>query len=263
MTLAGEHIIYNGELLNVQHLPWGEASEQAYVYQDIHTLAHKPRHTAQHLRTIDLAAQKLFNIEHRLSIRGVERDIERLLDANHATRNTSTCVRLMLQASGDYALQRREVSIYNGYVLRSLRYEATFVATSAPLCNYPTSALVSTRTLLQQMARARDMHYLIMTSPAAEIVSDCCEPLMIVKDRILYAPKFATPSVEQQLIEHAAATLGLKVEHATLTVKQVQAADEVFIVSWQGITAMAHINQRPYMTTVAEQLAAQMENQIL
>lgn len=263
MVLAEEHIIYNGELQMVQHSPLGTGVEQAYVYQDIHTLAHKPRHTAQHLRTIDHAAQKLFGIESRLSIRGVEYDIERLLDANHATHNTSVCVRLMLYASGDYALQQCKVSIYKGYVLRSLRYEATFVTTPVPLSNYPSSAMVATRTLLQKMAQARDMHHLIMTSPTAEVITECCEPLMIIKDRILYAPNFTTPSVEQQLIERSAAQLGLKVEHTTLTVQQVQSADEVFFTSWQGITAMAHINQRPYMTTVAEQLSAQMENQIL
>jgi hypothetical protein len=42
----------------------------------------------------------------------------------------------------------------------------------------------------------------------------------------------------------------------------VQDADEVFISSWQGITALAHINEQPYMTTIAEQLSAQMEKQI-
>lgn len=263
MTVAGEHIIYNGELQSLQHSSLGEWCEQAYVYQDIHTLSHIPRHTAQHLHTISLAAQKLFGIESQLSIKGVERDIEQLLDANRATRNTSVCVRLMIYASGDYLIQQREVSIYKGYVLRSLRYEATFVTTPAPLGNYPTSAIVATRYLLQQMASARDMHHLIMTAPTGDIVADCCEPLMIIKDSVLYAPKFATPPVEQRLIERAAAMVGLKVEHTILTVKQIQEADEVFIASWQGITAMAHINQQPYTTTVTEQLSVQMENQII
>jgi branched-subunit amino acid aminotransferase/4-amino-4-deoxychorismate lyase len=262
MTFADEHIIYNGELQPLQHSSLAKGCEQVFVYQDVHTLSHKPRHTAQHLHAIDIAARKLFSIESRLSVKGVEQDIERLLDANHTTRNTSVCVRLILYTSGDYAIQQHEASIYRGYVMRSLRYEATFIATTAPLSNYPTSALISTRTLLQQMAQARDMHYLIMTSPTTEVIAECCEPLMIIKEGVLYAPKFATPSVEQHLIECAAAKMGLKVEHTTLTVKQVQDADEVFISSWQGITALAHINEQPYMTTIAEQLSAQMEKQI-
>ncbi|MBQ1253548.1 MAG: aminotransferase class IV [Alistipes sp.] len=255
MGHSEEYIIRNGELQSLQ------PASQVYVYQDIHTLSHTPRHAAQHLRIIDHAAQKLFGINCKLSIKELENTILRLLDSTYTTHNTSACVRLRLYASGECSLQLREVSIYRGYALRSLRYEATFVAVNAPLGNYPTSAIVATRDLLQQMAQARDLHFLIMTTPDAHIISECCEPLMMIKNRVLYVPSFTMPSAEQQLMERIAVRLGLKVAHENITVQQLKDADEVFILSWQGITAMGHINQRTYMSTLAERLAAEMEKQ--
>lgn len=255
MIHSEEYIIYNGELQPWQHAP------QTYIFQDIHTLGHKPRYIAQHLRIIDYAADKLFRLHCRVTIKELEQQISDLLAANHVTRNTSVCVRLELYPSGDYSLRLKGVSIYKGYVMRSLRCEATFICSYAPLGNYPTSAMVATRELMQQIAQARELHYLIMTSPDGQIVIDGSEPLMIIKNRTLYAPKLATPSVEQQILERAALRLELKTEHTVLSVEQVKDADEVFTLNWQGITSMAHINQRPYMAILTEQLAQEMENQ--
>lgn len=255
MSRGREYIIYNGELLNEQ------PTTQVYVYQDIHTLGHKPRHTSRHLHLIDYAADKLFGLHCRVSIKELEQQITTLLDSNHTTRNTSVCVRLKVYATGDYSLQQHEVSIYTGYVMRSLRHEATFIASYAPLGKFPTSAMIATRDLMQQIAGARDLHSLILTSPDGQIVTNAAEPLMAIKDRTLYAPRLARPSAEQQAIERSAARLGLTIEHSTLNVEQIKSADEVFTANWQGLTSMAHINQRPYMSVLTEQLAQEMENE--
>ena len=100
MSRDREYIIYNGELLNEQ------PTTQVYVYQDIHTLGHKPRHTSRHLHLIDYAADKLFGLHCRVSITELEQQITTLLDSNHTTRNTSVCVRLKVYATGDYSLQQ-------------------------------------------------------------------------------------------------------------------------------------------------------------
>ena len=255
MAYGEEYIIYNGELQSQQLTP------QVYIYQDIHTLGHKPRHIAQHLRIIDHAADKLFGIRCHISIKDLEQQVTELLAANLTTRNTSVCVRLELYSSGDYSIRQKEVSIYKGYVMCSLRYEATFISSHMPLGKFPSSAMAATRELMLQIAQARELHYLIPTSPDGQIVIDSSEPLMIIKNRTLYAPKLATPSVEQQITERAASRLGLHIEHTTLNVEQIKDADEVFTINWQGIRSIAHINQRPYMAILTEQLALEMENE--
>lgn len=252
--MQAKYMILNGELLEWRHL------DTPYVYQQIHTLAHKARHTADHLRIVSDAASRLFALQCDLSRREVEQQIEQLLAANHSTRQTSICVTIKLYSSGDYSLEESATSIYSGYVLRSLRPEATFISSTAPLGDYPTSAMESTRALMREIASARDLHHLIMVNPAGEVVTDSTEPLFIVKGYTLSFPQVATPSVEQMIIERAAHSLDFTVEHKALSVEMLKQADEVLTASWQGISAIAHIDSKPYMAIIAERLAQEIEN---
>lgn len=247
-------MIKNGALQQWQHL------DSAYVYQHIHTLSHKARHTADHLKILNIAAQRLFGLQCDLSRREVEQQIAELLAANHTTRNTSVAITIKLYASGDYTLEEGESSIYSGYVVRSLRPECSIIASSAPLADYPTSAMVATRELMTQIATARGLHRVIMADHQGTIIADEAEPIVIVKGYTITMHPYTTPSVEQQILERTAHILRLKVEHAPLTVKMLQEADEVLALSWQGITAIGHIDNRPYMSIIAERMAAEIEN---
>ncbi|MBR5863382.1 MAG: aminotransferase class IV [Alistipes sp.] len=247
-------MILNGELRE-----W-RPSQTPYVYQQIHTLAYKARHTADHLKILGECASRLFALQCDLTRREVEQQIEQLLTANRSTRQTSICVTIKLYASGDYSLEESATSIYSGYVLRSLRPEATFISSSAPLGGYPTSAMESTREMMREVAAARDLHHLIMVTPAGEVVIDSAEPLFIVNGYTLTLPQVAMPSVEQMLIEQAAHSLGFKFERKPLTIQMLKDADEVLTASWQGISAIAHIDSKPYMAIIAERLAREIEN---
>lgn len=250
-----EYMILNGELQPLQH------SHSAYIYQDIHTLAHQSRLTAQYLQIIDHAASVLFGIEGWLSIKEVEEDIAKLLQHNHATRNTSVRVRLKIYASGDYSLEQDKASIYKGYTMRSLRVNASFIAATAPLNHYPTSAMVATKEFLAEMAQARELNLAIMANAEGEIIPDAVNPLFMIQANTLYAPPLPKPSVEQQIIERAAVKLGLQVVREPISVKQTKLADEIFISSWQGITSVAHIDHRPYGSTLSERIAIGMEDE--
>jgi branched-subunit amino acid aminotransferase/4-amino-4-deoxychorismate lyase len=110
------------------------------------------------------------------------------------------------------------------------------------------------------MAAARDLHHLIMATPDGKIIADAAEPLFIVKGHKVTLPVVAMPSVEQTLIERASISLGFEVEQKQLTVEMLQDAEEVAIASWQGITAINHIDSKPYMSIIAERIVAQMEH---
>lgn len=247
-------MILNGVLQQWRHL------DQAYVYQQIHTLSHKARHVTDHIRILNNAAQRLFGFRCDLQRHEVEEQIKQMLEANHTTRNTSVEVVIKLYSTGDYTLEEGVNSIYRGYVLRSLRAEASIIASTAPLADYPTSAMVATRKLMQQIAAARNLHHLVMAEHNGTIVTEAAEPTICIKEYTLCVPSVAVPSVEQKLVERAASNLQLKVERAPLTVQQLKDADEVLILSWQGITAIGHIEGKPYMSIIAERLAQEIES---
>ena len=45
-----------------------------------------------------------------------------------------------------------------------------------------------------------------------------------------------------------------------IVTNMLQDAEEVAIASWQGITAINHIDSKPYMSIIAERIVAQMEH---
>lgn len=231
-----------------------------YVYQSIHTLSHKARHAADHLKILNASAKRLFGVECALSRRELEQQISSLLEANHCTRHSSVEVILKLYHSAEYSLEVGEESIYCGYVVRSLRPETSVICSTAPLADYPTSAMVATRQLMRAIASSRELHRVIMANEQGVIVADAAEPLMVVSGHTLKMQPTPLQSVEQQIVLRAAHTLGYKVEIAPITVTMLQSADEVLILSWQGITAIGHIEGKPYMSIIAERLALEIEN---
>ncbi|MBE6200368.1 MAG: hypothetical protein E7138_08780 [Rikenellaceae bacterium] len=247
-------MIRDGALTEWQHL------DMPYIYQSIHTLSHKTRHAADHLKILNTAAMRLFGVQSDLTRRELERQTTALLEANYCTRNTSIEVILKLYPTGEQTLEVGEESIYSGYVVRSLRPEASIIRSTAPLADYPTSAMVATRHLMREIATARDKHRVIMANEQGDVINDVAEPLLVIKEDTITLQPSPLQSVEQQLIELAALRLGYKVEHAPITVKMLQSAHEVLILSWQGITAVSHIESKPYMSVISERLALEIES---
>ena len=58
----------------------------------------------------------------------------------------------------------------------------------------------------------------------------------------------------------AARKAGLPVEKRRLRRSDLTSADEVLQLSWQGITAMAHVDGRAYMAIIGERIAQELEN---
>ena len=52
---------------------------------------------------------------------------------------------------------------------------------------------------------------------------------------------------------------GYGVQRMQLSALELESADEVLLGSYQGLSAVAHIDQKPYMSIAAERIAATME----
>jgi branched-subunit amino acid aminotransferase/4-amino-4-deoxychorismate lyase len=65
--------------------------------------------------------------------------------------------------------------------------------------------------------------------------------------------------VERTLVEQAAMKAGYGVQRMQLTAMELESADEVILSNYQGLSAVAHIDNTPYMAIVSERLAATME----
>lgn len=245
---AERYMILNGELLQWQHV------EGAYVYQHIHTLDYTPYNLPQHIKIISQASEALFEEQFEYSEQEVAKQIATLLGAARLSRKVSICITLKQYASGDVTIEYDEPSIYSGYVMRSLRPEATCLRMQIPLESYPTSASVEACNLAEAIAQGRGYHTAIIIDTDDTIRCDTSHPIAIVKEMTLYIANTSF-SVERNMLEQATRKAGYKVEYRTLKRADLATADEVLVMNWQGITAMQQVNGKPYMSIIAENIA--------
>ena len=245
---AERYMILNGELLQWQHV------EGAYVYQHIHTLDYAPYNLPQHIKIISQASEALFEEQFEYSEQEVAKQIASLLGAARLSRKVSICITLKQYASGDVTIEYDEPSIYSGYVMRSLRPEATCLRMQIPLESYPTSASVEACNLAEAIAQGRGYHTAIIIDADDTIRCDTSHPITLVKEMTLYIANTSL-SVERDMLEQATRKAGYKVEYRTLKRADLATADEVLVMNWQGITAMQQVNGKPYMSIIAENIA--------
>lgn len=251
MAERTKYMILNGELAPERAL------DGTFLYQHIHTLDYQPRHTAAHVGVLNRKSQLLFGKPFTTSVQGIEMRIGKLLEHSRISRRVSTRVTIKLYASGDYTIEYDQPSIYSGYAMRSLRPDAAIVEMSIPMEDYPTDAALAARSLADTLARTRGFHSAIMTTPDNRIVSEATQPLAIVNGVTLILSE--SDSVESNLMERAARKAGFGIKKRALMRDDLQRAEEVITMNWQGITAIYHIGNKAYMSIIAERIAQQLE----
>ena len=255
MSATKRYIIYNGELQQWQ------PSEEVYLYQNIHTLAYRAWHLKEHLEILTYSAQTLFGLNISLSQQAIAKQIEVLLDTLRLSRNVSICVVMRLYATGDYSLHVEQVSIYSGYVLRSLRPIVQCVKMDVALNTYPSSALQASYALAHKIALSKCYHQAIMINSAGYVVEDPLHPVATIKEYTISIPRPTVCSVECMLLERAAERRNLNVEYREISLLDITDADEVLIMTYQGITSVAQINNKHYFTSLADKIASELSRE--
>lgn len=250
---VGRYMILNGELTEWQHLGG------TYVYQHIHTLDYAPYHLSQHLRIIEQASNLLFDEPTKYDECEIRECIKMLLAQAHLSRKVSICITMKLYTSGDTTIEYDVPSIYSGYVLRSLRAEATCLRMDIPLEAYPTSAAEASSELAEAIARARGYHTAIVVDGNDNIRCSSSAPIAVVNGKTLLISDSTGLSVERNILEQATRKAGYTIEYRTLKRADLATADEVLRMNWQGLTAMQTVNGKPYMDIIAERIAKEFE----
>jgi hypothetical protein len=83
-------------------------------------------------------------------------------------------------------------------------------------------------------------------------------PVFIVKEYDVFTPT-GCDSVEFLLAERAIRQAGYRLTQRRVLTADINDADEIFWVDWQGITSAMQIGQRPCMDIIANKVANIME----
>ena len=255
MTTFGRYISRDGELLA------DTLSDGPYIFQNVHTLGGRPRHTAAHAALLRQAGRRLFGVEPGLTADELRRRIVRLTEACLAPSRVSVRAIVRLYPTGRIEIACDEPSIYAGYVLRSLRPDAICINMAPPLPAMPTSATEHTRLMADTLARTHGAHTAIMTDAAGCAVSESAQPLFVVQGYTVATPPVAPAdeSVERRMVREAIRGSDLTFAERPIAVADIAAADEVFTADYRGITSVARIGRKPYMSIIAEMVAGRIE----
>ena len=229
-----------------------------YIFQNVHTLGGAARHTAAHTALLRAAAKSLFGFDPEITADDLRRRIARLTEACRMPSRVSVRAVVRLYPTGSIEIACDEPSIYAGYVLRSLRPDAICLR-MAPL---PTSAAEHTRLLADTMARTRGARTAILTDSDGTVISESAQPIFIVIGYTLSTPAVsaAEESVERRLVRESLRQTDLTFAERLITLDKLAAADEIFTADHRGITSIARIGRKPYMSIIAERVASRIEN---
>ncbi|MBE6213381.1 MAG: hypothetical protein E7131_01705 [Rikenellaceae bacterium] len=247
-------MIFNGTM-TLEH-----CSDGPFVYQNIHTLGHKARFVEQHIEYVKRAAEECFGADAVPAISAIRlrKEITDLLAINKVSPNASTKVELRVDTEGNYSLHCGDATIYAGYSLRSIRPAAICVHSNMPINNYPTSASLATRQMCDAVARSKGYRAAVIAESDGGVAIEPAMPVFIVKEYDVFTPA-GCASVEFSLAERAIRQAGYRLTQRRVLTADINDADEIFWVDWQGVTSALQIGQRPCMDIIANRVADIME----
>lgn len=237
-------------------------TDEPYIFQNVHTLGGAARHTAAHTALLCAAAKSLFGFDPEITADELRRRIARLTEACRMPSRVSVRAVVRLYPTGSIEIACDEPSIYAGYVLRSLRPDAICLRMAPPLPSLPTSAAEHTRLLADTMAHTRGARTAILTDSDGTVISESAQPIFIVNGYTVSTPAVsaAEESVERRLVRESLRQTDLTFAERLITLDKLAAADEIFTADHRGITSIARIGRKPYMSIIAERVATQIEN---
>lgn len=237
-------------------------TDEPYIFQNVHTLGGAARHTAAHTVLLCAAAKSLFGFDPEITADELRRRIARLTEACRMPSRVSVRAVVRLYPTGSIEIACDEPSIYAGYVLRSLRPDAICLRMAPPLPSLPTSAAEHTRLLADTMARTRGARTAILTDSDGTVISESVQPIFIVNGYTVSTPAVsaAEESVERRLVRESLRQTDMTFVERLITLDTLAAADEIFTADHRGITSIARIGRKPYMSIIAERVASRIEN---
>lgn len=237
-------------------------TDEPYIFQNVHTLGGAARHTAAHTALLCAAAKSLFGFDPEITADDLRRRIARLTEACRMPSCVSVRAVVRLYPTGSIEIACDEPSIYAGYVLRSLRPDAICLRMAPPLPSLPTSAAEHTRLLADTMAHTRGARTAILTDSDGTVISESAQPIFIVNGYTVSTPAVsaAEESVERRLVRESLRQTDLTFAERLITLDTLAAADEIFTADHRGITSIARIGRKPYMSIIAERVASRIEN---
>lgn len=250
----GEAIYHNGEICDKRH-----SLNRSFAHRYVRTLGYRAMLLEEHLEVLDMASYQLFGRPSALPDAATTADaIASLLGRNGYSDKLSHIVMLRTYADGDCEIECIETSLYDTLTLRALRPVAIAVRAYDECATYPSSATLATALMHREQAHRQGAEVAIAVDTEGRVGTiDGAEAVVLIDGRLIFSPHATTP--EYKLLMRCALHLGREVECREIEEQELRRADEVLLVDYRGITALASYGSRHYADIVAERLARHLD----
>ncbi|MFI3318140.1 MAG: aminotransferase class IV [Rikenellaceae bacterium] len=227
-----------------------------YIYKIINVLDAHPLHLKAHCDDLANYSAAIFGEYRELDFRRIESAIISKIEQYMPDVTLSIYAELRIYSDGREEIELSS-SIYRGYVLRAMPLVAALVKYDLLMGEYPTLAQCAQAHLANIKVRREGAEVAIRESSEGLICSANGSPLFGVKGYTLYAPH-SVDSLERSLTISAAQSAGMDVVELDIRSEHLMFFDELFYADHYGLTPIASLGERLYMSIMAEKIADQM-----
>lgn len=238
------------------------------LYQIVHLLDGHPRMVEAHAAVLGEMSRTLFGRPYVPPVRDLAKRIAAVAAAARYPSRVSGFVRLELTAEGHERLAPAGVSLYRGYALRSLTPRAKTCCYDTPFSEAPSSVREAAAQLAAITVRRAGADVVLHCTSCGVCLTADDGPLFAIRGHEVFtAPACAEhcpespafPSVERDLVLRAVRAAGLALHEKAFTRDELKHFDELFYADHRGITSLSTCDGQPFMSLVAERIAAAME----
>lgn len=184
-------------------------------------------------------------------------EIVALLRAKSAPTEVSVYVELRIDIEYRTELIISEISIYNGYELRSISPTAQAVTFNSPFGLRFTSVRREVISFAGDIANNLGGEVVIECGSNGVVNSAAGGALFGITSRTLYSSN-AIQCVERQMVIESAKNCDLKVVECEITKKELTSFDELFYVNHYGVTSISRYDRRTYTSIISGKIASGM-----
>ncbi len=183
----------------------------------------------------------------------ITRDVIKMLRSQRVPTSVSVFVELRVDLDYHEELVISEISIYEGYSVRSITPSAEYVTFDSPFGHYPTSARREVLRFANEMAVNMGGEIAIECNSSGEIISAAGGSLFGVNGRSVISNN-AEWSVERELILGVVQNIQYEVVERQLVKKDLAQFDELFIADHYGVTSISRCGTRSYISSLVEKI---------
>lgn len=243
-----------------------------FIYQRIHTSAHRPMHADIHIGILDISCERLYGTDSGMTPAMLAQDTAQLLRLNNYQEGSNTVTLYILPPANDGTPPARVLIcekqlLYRGYVLWHKVLKAIVTPYEYPFPEHKTAVSYAAHVFSKNYAERAGADIAIMSGQSGIITGAGENPVFAVRgNTVLTTPLHGygvAESVERRLGIAAAEAAGIKVNEEPLSVNKLRSYDELFFADQQGMVSIGECEGRLYPNSMANHISGYMNDIVL